>query len=145
METSCSQSRRGATKRANVTPYTVNRVEREMRDLLEARVADHETWMRLNRSYWVPYLHEYHADLALIFFYSVMRRAFLTAGASVQYSDDEIRIHFDDQPVVASGVQRQYEERAITSSLIRRMVEDVGFNVPFIDLARVIGVQSTGG
>ncbi len=125
-----------AEERIGLYHEHLDKVERAIRVLLDERVADHETWMKLKRAYWVPYLHEYHADLALIFFYSVMRRAFLTAGASVQYSDDEIRIHFDDQPDSSSVAQRTYPERTITSSLIRRMVEDVGFEVPFADLRR---------
>lgn len=126
-----------AEERIGLYHHHLNQVEQGLRPLLADRLSDFGFWRQLRRAYWIPYLHEYHADLALIFFYSVMRRLLLDTGASVEYSDDEISGRALDRVDDAGRTPvRVYPAESITSSLIRDIVRDAGYRLPFADLGR---------
>ncbi len=123
-----------AEERIGLYHHHLDLIEARMRELLGELVHDYELWEILKAEYWRPYLGKYHADLALIFFYSVMRRLYVETEESIQYSDDEIHTpqnvldHPGRQPV------RTYFADAVAPELIRRIVGDFSFNAKFLDL-----------
>lgn len=80
-----------AEERIDLYHHHLNLVEGWMRILLGDAVHNRARWQAMKSDYEKPYENTYHADLALIFFYSVMRRLFEETGSSIEYSDDEIR------------------------------------------------------
>jgi len=124
-----------AEERIDLYHHYLDLIESPMRALLAGQVHDYGTWERIKREYCKVYLDTYHADLALIFFYSVMRRLYLETGDSIEYSDDEIR-----RSVKAKIAQdpnrpiRNYPAdwpKDVTPELVRRIVDDFGFQSGF--------------
>jgi len=128
-----------AEERLGLYHHYLDVIEPRMRGLLGGRVHDYGAWERIKGEYCRAYLGLYHADMALIFFYSVMRRLYLETGDSIEYSDDEIR-----RSVKAEIAQdpnrpiRNYPADSpadITPGLIRGIVEDFRFQAAFRNLA----------
>jgi isocitrate dehydrogenase kinase/phosphatase len=122
-----------AEERIDLYHHCLDIIEPQMRDLLAERVHDYGVWESTKSVYCKTYLATYHADMALIYFYSVMRRLFLETGDSIEYSDDEIR-----RSVKAEVAQdpnrpiRNYPADSpedVTPELIRQIVEDYRFQV----------------
>ena len=127
-----------AEQRIDLYHHYLDIVEPQMRALLTERVHDYGIWESIKSEYCNAYLENYHADMALIFFYSVMRRLYLETGDSIEYSDDEIR-----QSVTAETAQdpnrpiRNYPADSpadITPELIREIVDDFRFQAAFQNL-----------
>jgi len=110
-------------------------IEEDIRSILGGRLHDHALWNEIKEAFCAPYLNLYHADLARIFFYSVMRRVFLDTGESVEYSDDGIgsqlgsRLDGEEQKVV-----RIYRRTIVSPELISKILKDFSFDVPFENL-----------
>jgi len=127
-----------AEERIDLYHHYLDLIEPRMRRLLAGQVHDYGTWEAVKREYCKAYAEEYHADLALIFFYSVMRRLYLETGDSIEYSDDEIRrcvkaeIAQDPNRPIRNYPADSAED--ITAALIRRIVEDFGFRASFRNL-----------
>ena len=123
-----------AEERIGLYHHHLNLIEAQIRELLGPRVHDYEMWEMLKAEYWRPYLDRYNADLALIFFYSVMRRIYVETDDSIQYSDDEIRAPL--KPPVEAGSQpvRTYRVDAVTPGLIHQIVDDFAFAAEFRNL-----------
>ena len=77
-----------AEERIDLYHHHLDIIEPWMRTLLAGRVHDYGLWERIKTEYCKAYLDQYQADLALIFFYSVMRRLYVRTGDSIEYSDD---------------------------------------------------------
>lgn len=126
---------RDAEARIRLYHHHLNVIQAAMEGLLGDRVCEPSFWEEIKPRYFAPYASEYHADLALIFFYSVMRRALYRRNLSVEYSDDEIRSTTGLQPVSGPGSPvRTYFTAWITQDLIRQIVSDFAFEVPFADM-----------
>jgi len=128
-----------AEERIGLYHHYLDIIEPSMRALLAGQVHDYGIWESIKSEYCKAYLGQYHADLALIFFYSIMRRLYLETGDSIEYSDDEIR-----RSVKAKIAQdpnrpiRYYPADSpedITPELIRRIVDDFSFQAGFLKIA----------
>jgi isocitrate dehydrogenase kinase/phosphatase len=110
-------------------------IEAELRARMGAALRDYQAWAEIKGEYLRRYRDLYEADLALVYFYSVMRRLFNRSGESIEYSDDEIRRCLREQ--VAQDPNRPVRiypaDRAddITGKLVRQIVADYGFEAPF--------------
>ena len=127
-----------AEERIDLYHHHLDIIEPWMRTLLAGRVHDYGLWERIKTEYCKAYLDQYQADLALIFFYSVMRRLYVRTGDSIEYSDDEIRrcvkaeIAQDPHRPIRNYPADSPED--ITPELIHRIVDDFHFRAAFRDL-----------
>ncbi len=123
---------------------TLERIElpaRNIRETVEAlgaelgeAIRDHEVWVALKAEYTRRILGRDDFEIAQSFFNSVTRKVFPHAGV-----DPEIDFVADDFPLPFAGWEmasaRMYAVRRIDADVVRRILEDTGFRVPFRDLA----------
>ena len=64
-----------------------------MRRLFPERLPDRQFWMAARRAFLERIFNDYEADLALTFFYSIMRLAFDHNDTPVEYADDGLAEH----------------------------------------------------
>lgn len=118
----------------------LNRIELRLNAMLGNGAHDFQGWATIKGEFLKFYLDSYNADLALVYFYSVMRRVFLKTGASIEYSDDEIRRSLKAQ--VAQDPHRPVRVypadscEDISAPLIKKIVSDFSFSVPFENIPR---------
>lgn len=127
-----------AEERIGLYHHHLSLVEAGVRPLLGSRVHDFFLWDEIRTAYLQAHGDCYNTDLALIFFYSVMRRLFEETGAPIEYSDDEIRRSLPAQreqnpnrPVRIYPADRLED---VTPGLLRRIVLDFRFRAPFQSL-----------
>ena len=127
-----------AEARIGLYHHHLNLVETRMRNLLDGRVHDYPLWDGIKVRYLANHRDRYDTDLALIFFYSVMRRLYAETGAPIEYSDDEIRrsvpAQIEQTPTRPVRVYPADRPEDVTPGLIRRMLLDFRFRAPFFDL-----------
>jgi len=129
-----------AEERLALYHHHLSLVESKLAPEMGGFLYDFRIWAVLKQAYLNFYLERYHADLALVYFYSVMRRVFLRTGASIEYSDDEIYQCLQAQ--VAQNPDRPVRiypadtPRDISGALIQQIILDFGFQSPFRDLPR---------
>ena len=118
----------------------LNRVEAFLRRLLGPGIHDEALWARMKACYLEGCRDRYDTDLALIFFYSAMRRVYEETGASIEYADDEIRLsrpaQMEQNPNRPARVYPADRPEDITPGSLRRMVLDFRFRAPFLNLAQ---------
>ena len=126
-----------AEERMDLYHHHLNLVEGWMRVLLGEAVHDYSLWDAMKAEFSNAYEDSYHADLALIFFYSVMRRLFEETGDSIEFSDDEI--HDANKASMAENMANAIATHSVSSveeitpSLVLRIVESFGFDAPFLE------------
>src|SRR4051812_2888864 len=64
----------------------LNTIEAGLSALMKEHAHDYQVWEAIKAEYLAFYQDAYEADLALVYFYSVMRRIFIRTGASIEYS-----------------------------------------------------------
>lgn len=129
---------RDAEERIGLYHHHLNLVEAGVRPLLGARVHDFFLWDDIRTAYLEAHRENYNADLALIFFYSVMRRVFVETGEPIEYSDDEIRrslpAQSEQNPNRPVRVYPANRPEDVTPGLLRRIVLDFRFHAAFHEL-----------
>ena len=127
-----------AQARIGLYHHHLNLVEIRMRVLLGDRIHDYALWDQIKDEYCKSCRGMYDADLALIFFYSVMRRIYVQTGESIEYSDDEIRSSFKAQveqdPNRPVRIYPADAPEDVNAELIRRIVSDFHFRAEFRNL-----------
>ncbi|HTL69657.1 MAG TPA: phosphoenolpyruvate carboxykinase (GTP) [Candidatus Eisenbacteria bacterium] len=99
----------------------LDEVERATSAVLRENAADRESWARIKDLYEAKIAGRYDADIAITFFYSVMRRAFLKLGQPVEYSDDGV---FDQTvPTSREPYFRTFEKTGTNAALVRSILE----------------------
>lgn len=128
---------RDAETRISLYHHHLNVIQAAIEGLLGDLVFQPALWEEIRPRYCAAFVGEYHLDLALIFFYSVMRRALVQKNIPVEYSGDEIRHHTGPHPKTDTGnlVRAYPANHGIHAGLIRRIVEDFGFEARYADLA----------
>jgi isocitrate dehydrogenase kinase/phosphatase len=102
-------------------------------DLGEA-IRDHEVWVALKAEYTRMILGRDDFEIAQSFFNSVTRKVFPHAGVdpAIDYVADDFPLPFAGWEMASA---RMYAVRRIDAAVVRRILEDTGFCVPFRDLA----------
>ncbi|MBI4387616.1 MAG: bifunctional isocitrate dehydrogenase kinase/phosphatase, partial [Candidatus Omnitrophica bacterium] len=101
-----------------------------------------EFWLSIKEKYAEQVAHQYDADLAFIFFYSVMRRVLARYGIPVEYGDDGIVENREisiDQPLYRVYEQERNET---VGQLLKRIVLNFGLQAPFQNLDQDVSVAS---
>lgn len=127
-----------AEDRIDLYHHHLNLIEPSIRILLAEKVHDYGIWETIKREYCKAYGDKYHADMALIYFYSVMRRLYLETGVSIEYSDDEIRrcikAEIAQDPNRPIRTYPADSPKDVTAAAVRRIVDDFGFRAGFRNL-----------
>jgi isocitrate dehydrogenase kinase/phosphatase len=124
-----------AERRVRLYRAAVDGTWERMQRLLPSRLADGRFWMAARRALLERVFNDYEADLALTFFYSMMRLAFDPQDVPVAYADDGLAQHshfWNPQPV-----WELYEAgpKQLSGSVIR-ILRNCGFHTPFEDPER---------
>ncbi|MEI6351314.1 MAG: bifunctional isocitrate dehydrogenase kinase/phosphatase [Verrucomicrobiota bacterium] len=127
-----------AQERIGLYHSHLNHISSRMQAALGPCVHDYSLWERVKTDYVEVCFERYDADLALIFFYSVMRRLFVETGDSIEYSDDEIRssvkAQVEQDPNRPVRIYPADVPEDVTAELIQRIVGDFHFAAVFQDL-----------
>src|SRR6476469_4304113 len=123
---------------------TLERIElpaRNIQETVEAlegelgkAIRDHEVWVALKAEYTRMILGRDDFEIAQSFFNSVTRKVFPHAGVdpAIDYVADDFPLPFAGWEMASA---RMYAVRRIDADVVRRILEDAGFRVPFRDLA----------
>ncbi|HEV7785161.1 MAG TPA: isocitrate dehydrogenase kinase/phosphatase AceK regulatory subunit, partial [Thermoanaerobaculia bacterium] len=123
---------------------TLERLElpaRSIRETVEAldgqlgeAIGGHETWVALKAEYTRMILGRDDFEIAQSFFNSVTRKVFPHAGVdpAIDYVAGEFPLPFAGWEMASA---RMYAVRRVDAAVVRRILEDAGFAVPFRDLA----------
>jgi isocitrate dehydrogenase kinase/phosphatase len=123
---------------------TLERIELPARSIRETVAAlagdlgeafqDHETWVALKAEYTRMILGRDDFEIAQSFFNSLTRKVFPHAGVdpAIDYVTDDFPLPFAGWEMASA---RMYAVRRIDAAVVRRILEDAGFRVPFRDLA----------
>jgi len=110
---------------------TMNHVESQINKQLSSRAKDLRVWESVKKRYLSMIKGRYDRDLALIFFYSVMRRIFAKENISIDYSSDEDLVNFGLPTNFYHTYQKDMSEPI--DLLVRNILEDLPFKGLFAD------------
>jgi isocitrate dehydrogenase kinase/phosphatase len=101
---------------------------------LGARLADRAVWAAMKEAYTRAILGRDDFEIAQTYFNSVIRKVFPHAGVdpAIDYTADELPLPFRGWEMASA---RMYAVRRIDAAVVRRVLEDAGFGIPFRDLA----------
>ncbi len=85
-----SEALHDGRERLELYGRSLDGLEEELRSLLGARAIDKRAWEDIRTRFKQGMLGRYDQDLAITYFYSVMRRIFAPANVPVEYDDDGI-------------------------------------------------------
>ena len=127
-----------AEERIGLYHHHLSLTEALLRPLMGGEVHSLPLWAQIKTGYLELYRERYDSDLALIFFYSVMRRLFAETGKPIEYSDDEIRqsapAQIEQDPNRPVRIYPADRPEDVTPGLLRRIVRDFRFRAPYHDL-----------
>lgn len=134
----------GLIQTANPERLKLYRVEalgeadKRVKELLsEELMTDEAFWMSTKQLFLRFMEDRYESDLAITFFYSVMRRAFATSGLPVEYSDDGLIKH------EVSILDRPFQEyHGDLNSILSSALQDRHLNAPFRNLDEDVELAS---
>jgi isocitrate dehydrogenase kinase/phosphatase len=125
--------RRDTVKRLGLHGQFVNESHEALRDQLEDKVADLDFWTAMKEAYALAILGRDDFELAQTFFNSLSRIVFPHVGV-----DPAIDFVATDFPLPYKGWEmasaRLYAIRRVDAGVIRRILEDAEFRVPYRDL-----------
>ncbi len=129
------QAALNAERRVRLYRSAVDAAWQKMQRLFPERLLDPRFWMAARRSFLERIFNDYEADLALTFFYSIMRLAFDEKDTPVEYADDGLAEHshiWNPHPV-----WEVYDAtpQLIGQSLVRKL-RGCGFRARFENLER---------
>jgi isocitrate dehydrogenase kinase/phosphatase len=124
-----------ASERLDLYPRVIDRVERDMREMLGGRVNDRLVWTATKAVYSGLIGGRADWELAETFFNSVTRRIFITVG--VEPNTEFIDSDFEGPAVEGGSLDsRTFPPTADTATLLENILRDAGFEAPFEDLKR---------
>ncbi|MBF0385610.1 MAG: bifunctional isocitrate dehydrogenase kinase/phosphatase, partial [Candidatus Omnitrophica bacterium] len=117
-----------AVKTINLYPESLSKIEQDVEAMLGEKKYDRELWMEIKQSYKRYVIERYEADLAMTFFYSVMRRVFQKIGQPIEYEDDGI---LEKGPI--KGYRQVYltytrKDELSRAELIADILSELGFD-----------------
>ena len=133
------QATLNAERRVRLYRAAVDATWQKMQRLLPERLLDRRFWMAARRAFLERVFNDYEADLALTFFYSMMRLAFDQKDTPVEYADDGLAQHshiWNPHPVweLYEATPKQMSRSVI------RMLRNCGFRARFENPERDAGL-----
>jgi isocitrate dehydrogenase kinase/phosphatase len=130
-----------AGERLDLYGDIIDRIEREMREKIGARVTDRLFWAGLKAVYSGLITGRDDWELAETFFNSLTRRIFATVG--VDPNIEFVASDYEMPLALTDGVSRTYETTAGTVDLIQAMLTDGWFHAPYEDVRRDARLAAT--
>lgn len=126
--------RHDSVERLSLHSRSVGRVCEILREQLGDRIADRAVWISLKEAYTATILGRDDFELAQTFFNSLTRRVFSHDGVdpAIDFVADEFPLPYRGWEMASA---RMYAVRRIDAGVVRKVLEDAGFHVPFRDLA----------
>jgi len=125
--------RQDTVDRLGLHGRSIQRTVDALREQLGDRLTERAVWGALKEAYQRAILGRNDYELALTFFNSLTRKVFTHVGV-----DPSIDFVADDVPLPYRGWEmasaRMYAVRSVDPLVVRRVLEDAGFRVPFRDL-----------
>ncbi|MBW8877349.1 MAG: bifunctional isocitrate dehydrogenase kinase/phosphatase [Acidobacteria bacterium] len=126
--------RQATLERLELPAWSIRETVQALEQQLGVAIDDHATWVALKAEYTRMILGRDDFEIAQSFFNSVTRKVFPHAGVdpAIDYVADELPLPFSGWEMANA---RMYAVRRIDAAVVRRILEDAGFGVPFRDLA----------
>jgi isocitrate dehydrogenase kinase/phosphatase len=126
--------RQATLERLELPAWSIRETVEVLSEQLGAAITDHETWVALKAEYTRMILGRDDFEIAQSFFNSLTRKVFPHAGVdpAIDYVAEELPLPFYGWEMASA---RMYAVRRIDAAVVRRILEDAGFRVPFRDLA----------
>lgn len=124
-----------STERLELRAKILARTVDAIRELLGARVQEHDTWVGIKAVYSAFIAAREDWEIAETFYNSVTRRIFATVGvdAQIEFVDTD----FDAPPTEPRApIVRSYAQASTTTALVERILADFTFDVPYQDTLR---------
>jgi isocitrate dehydrogenase kinase/phosphatase len=104
-----------------------------LRGQLRDRLGDRAVWAAMKEAYTRAILGRDDFEIAQTFFNSLTRKVFSHDGVdpAIDFTSDEFPLPFHGWEMASA---RMYAVHRIDAAVVRRMLEDIGFRVPFRDL-----------
>lgn len=125
--------RQDTVDRLDLHGRSIGRTCEALREQLGERLTERAVWGALKESYHRAILGRNDYELALTFFNSLTRKVFTHVGvdASIDFVADDIPLPYRGWEMASA---RMYAVRSVDPLVVRRVLEDAGFRVPFRDL-----------
>ena len=124
------QAALNAERRVRLYRTAVDDTWQKMQGLFPERLLNRQFWMAARRAFLERIFNDYEADLALTFFYSIMRLAFDHNDMPVEYADDGLADH--SHIWNPHHIWEIYEASpAQMSRAVIRILRNCGFRAPF--------------
>jgi isocitrate dehydrogenase kinase/phosphatase len=128
-----------AERRVRLYRTAVDDTWKKIRRLFPERLRDRQFWMAARRAFLERIFNDYEADLALTFFYSIMRMAFDHNDTPVEYADDGLAEH--SHIWNPHDIWETYEASPKQmSSAVIRILRNCGFRARFENPERDAGL-----
>lgn len=125
--------RQDTVERLGLHSRSVGRVCETLREQLGDRLNDRAVWAGLKEAYTATILGRNDFELAQTFFNSLTRRVFSHVGVdpAIDFTTDEFPLPYRGWEMASA---RMYAVRRVDAGVVRKVLEDAGFRVPFKDL-----------
>ena len=133
------QATLNAERRVRLYRHAVDDTWQKMQHLFPDRLADRQFWMAARRAFLERIFNDYEADLALTFFYSIMRLAFDHQDKPVEYADDGLAEHSHIWNPHRIWEIYEVHTKQMSSAVIR-ILRNCGFRAPFENPERDAGL-----
>jgi isocitrate dehydrogenase kinase/phosphatase len=126
--------RQDTVERLDLHPRSIARTFEAVREQLGERLAERGAWAALKEAYTREIIGRNDFELAQTFFNSLTRRVFPRAGRdpAIDYGTDDFPLPYKGWEMASA---RMYAVRRIDAAVVRKILEDAGFRIPFRDLA----------
>jgi isocitrate dehydrogenase kinase/phosphatase len=126
--------RRDTLEKLELPSASVDATVETLRGLLGERLADRAVWAAMKAAYGRAILGRDDFEIAQTYFNSLTRKVFLHDGVdpAIDFTAEELPLPFQGWEMASA---RMYAVRRIDAGVVRRVLEDAGFEAPFRDLA----------
>jgi isocitrate dehydrogenase kinase/phosphatase len=125
--------RRVTVERVDLPNETISDTVEALREQLGDPIDDRRTWAALKQAYTGLILGRDDFEIAQTFFNSLVRRVFPHDGVDpgIDYTVDEFPLPFRGWEMASA---RMYAVHRVDAGVLCRVLEDAGFEIPFLDL-----------
>jgi isocitrate dehydrogenase kinase/phosphatase len=125
--------RQDTVERLGLHGRSISQTWEALHEQLGDRLTERSVWKELRAAYHQAVLGRNDYEIALTFFNSLTRKVFTHAGVdpSIDFVSDDIPLPYRGWEMASA---RMYAVRRVEPLVVRRVLEDAGFRIPFRDL-----------
>ncbi len=126
--------RRDTVRKLDLPARSVGETVAALRGRLGDRLGDRALWTAMKEAYAAAILGRDDCEIAQTYFNSITRKVFPRGGVdpAIDFTADELPLPYRGSEMASA---RRYAVRRVDAGVVRRIVEDAGFRMPFRDLA----------